>query len=164
MRLLLIEDEFTFAEGLVPRLERAGADNTVTLARSRDSAITALEREFFDIVILDLRIPTLDEGTDDAVEHGYSVFGRAQQLAPGTPIYILTASSAEPLVHDLLKHARQEDIWGSRVPVGTVASPSEDTSTGVSPRDFRDCQSRRDNGPDRDCVWSSSCFAQTRGA
>ena len=129
MRMLLIEDDEQFLQTVVPRFERiAGAPGNLTVAKSRDSAIealnhAALNNAFYDVFILDLKIPTIDHGGDGAVEHGRAVFYHALGCAPRTPVYIFTESdprSLSDVFNDFLIEAEKIDVWGDLQPIPTV--------------------------------------------
>jgi CheY-like chemotaxis protein len=90
-------------------------------AQSRRSAIKFLEETFFDLVILDLEIPTEDDGFDLEVEHGQEVFYHAKSTSPGTPVYILTGSEPDAFLRSLVKKGQSVDLWGDGILVPTVA-------------------------------------------
>lgn len=119
MRVLVVEDDLEFVSDLVSAIGSA-VKAEVVIAHSRDSALERLSNEFFDLVVLDLKIPTTDGHLGAATEHGLAVFTKAQQLAPGTPICILTGSPAETFIPDLLRRQHHVDIWGDGVKVGVV--------------------------------------------
>jgi DNA-binding NarL/FixJ family response regulator len=126
MRVLLIEDDPVFLEDIVPKLRRTtGSTGILTVAESRDSAIkalndAALKNEFYDIFILDLKIPTIDRGGDAEIEHGKTVFYHVLNFAPHTPVYILTGEDAKSLFNDLLTEAAPIDVWGARQLIPTI--------------------------------------------
>jgi hypothetical protein len=126
MRVLLIEDIEEFLNVVVPRLESiAGAPENLTVAKSRDSAIkamndAALKAEFYDIFILDLSIPPTDHRGVDHVDHGMAVLNHAQHCAPRTPVYILTRADANPIVNKLLLRAEKIDVWGDQRLISTL--------------------------------------------
>jgi ActR/RegA family two-component response regulator len=89
MRVLFVDDDETFVAAVAPKLETIVGAGRLTVAKSLDSAIGALQTGEFDFFILDLKIPTVDGGLDEDVAHGQVVFREAQQRAPGTPVYFL---------------------------------------------------------------------------
>jgi len=131
MRILLIEDDQCFLPGVEPTLkEISGAAENLTIVKSRDSTIAAIDavtsrNEFYDIFILDLSIPTIDGKADDEVDHGMTVFYYLEHYAPRTPIFILTGSDVNPIVNKLLSHAEQVDVWGNRRRIPTVQVKSK---------------------------------------
>lgn len=112
VRVLLIEDEAKAEEAARVVIESLNVPVDITVARNRDEAKEAVNSNFFDLVLLDLNIPSSSTSADCAPEHGYAVFGHAREAAPGTPICLLTASSVEPFASDLLQHSHQINIWG----------------------------------------------------
>lgn len=119
--VLIVEDEDAFVEAIEQVLRELSPGSQVKVARSRDSAFALLDSYFFDIIILDLKIPTTDGLLDTDPQHGFAVFGRAQSIASGMPIFVLTGSPAEDFIPDLLRGARQLDVWGEGHNTGTVA-------------------------------------------
>lgn len=119
-QVLIIEDEDAFVEAIQQVLRDLSLTSQVKVARSRDSAFKLLERDFFDFIILDLNIPTTDGLLDTDPQHGFAVFGRAQGIASGMPIFVLTGSPAEDFIPDLLRGARQLDVWGEGRARGTI--------------------------------------------
>jgi CheY-like chemotaxis protein len=122
MRILLVEDDRDFVDGIKPRLEAVG-NVVVTVAESRDAAFAVLDNlanVLLDIIVLDLKLPTANGSFDASVDHGQAVFSRAVQNAPGVPIILLTGSSVEQFTRKLVRTARQEDVWGEGQTVPTV--------------------------------------------
>jgi CheY-like chemotaxis protein len=120
MFVLIVEDDPQFVDELKRVLGELPSPALVQVAGSRDMAFRRLEEEFYDLTILDLRIPTVDGAVDAAPEHGHAVFALAQIISPGTPLLVLTGSPAEDFIETMLKRARQVDIWGEGRTVGTI--------------------------------------------
>lgn len=118
--LLVVEDDADFLDALREIIAGLPGPSDVKIAMSRDEAFAALDSGFQDLVILDLKIPTVDGGLDTDPAHGHAVFARTRIVAPGTPIFILTGSSAEDFLPELLQHTQQIDIWGVGSKTGTV--------------------------------------------
>lgn len=113
MRVLIVEDDASNVELVRQVLSELYTGAEVTVASSRDAAVERLDREFFDILILDLAIPAAaDDGAPDP-NFGLSVFGHSRRVAPGMPVFLLTGSSVESFVSTLLDSAEKIDIWGS---------------------------------------------------
>ncbi|MFA1684537.1 phosphotransferase [Achromobacter dolens] len=119
MHVLFVEDNKTFAEAIASSLRKTPG-STVTVAASRDSAMSALREQFFDILVLDLGIPTRDDGLDIAPEHGQTVFYEALNSCPGTPIFILTGSEPDAFALSLARLGNQIDLWGTGHPIATI--------------------------------------------
>lgn len=118
--VLIVEDDPEFISAIQEVLMGLSPAATVRIARSRDTALALVAAEFFDIIIIDLKIPTADGALDADSQHGFAVFRRAQTVARGTPVVVLTGSPAEDFIPELLGSARQFDIWGEGRNVRTV--------------------------------------------
>jgi len=81
-RILVVEDEDALAEGLVYNLQRKGY--TVDLARNGREALTIIEDQAHDLIVLDIRLPEID---------GFQVCQRMRAEGDFTPILMLTARS-----------------------------------------------------------------------
>jgi CheY-like chemotaxis protein len=119
VRILLVEDDASAVETVREILSELPGHHLPVVATNRDEAIGLLTREFFDLMILDLRIPAENGSPSALPEHGLAVFGRAKDAAPGMPIFLFTGSSVEDFVPSLLAGQQQVDIWGSEK-LGTV--------------------------------------------
>jgi two-component system OmpR family response regulator len=80
MRILLVEDDETLADGLSHSLAEAGFD--LALARTGAQADAALLTQDYDLVILDLGLPDTD---------GREVLRRLRARKSPVPVLILTA-------------------------------------------------------------------------
>ncbi|MBN7768739.1 response regulator transcription factor [Marinobacter daepoensis] len=80
MRILLVEDDHLLARTMLDMLRQD--QNTVDWLDDGQQALTALNNEHFDLVILDLTLPRLD---------GLDVLQGARQAGNHTPVIILTA-------------------------------------------------------------------------
>jgi DNA-binding response OmpR family regulator len=83
-QLLLVEDDDAIADALRLHLEQAG----YRLHHERDglAALAAVERERWDLVLLDLMLPGVD---------GWDVCRNLRARHPGVPVIMLSARSAE---------------------------------------------------------------------
>ena len=113
VRTLLIEDDASATETVREILLDLPGGQPPVIARTRDDAIERLSREFFDLMILDLRIPADAVSPSALPQYGLAVFGHAKKVAPGMPIVLFTGSSIEDFVPSLLANQEQVDIWGS---------------------------------------------------
>ena len=111
MNFLLVEDDPEYIAAISAILSSLQATAIIRVAQSKESAFEMIEAEFFDVFLLDLKIPTVDGALDADAQHGRSVFYNIRQLAPGTPIFVLTGSPAESFIEDFLEGAQQVDIW-----------------------------------------------------
>lgn len=83
MRLLIVEDDPTLADGLVRSLEQSGY--AVDHASNGEEANSMLLESVYDLAILDLGLPKLD---------GIEVLRRLRSRGGRTPVLILTARDA----------------------------------------------------------------------
>lgn len=118
--VLVVEDDEAFAASVTQVLWESDSAVEISYAKSRTSAIALLENNFFDLIILDLNIPTVDKALDAKPQNGHAVFARAQTAAPGTPVLVLTSSTVEDFVDQLLQRQHQCDVWGEGHKIGTI--------------------------------------------
>ena len=83
MRILVVEDDALLAEGLVRVLARAG--HAVEQTESGRYADTLLEREAYDLVVLDIGLPDID---------GFEVLRRLRGRRSAVSVLVLTARDA----------------------------------------------------------------------
>jgi len=81
-RILLVEDEEAIAHGLLVNFRRKGW--LPTLAGDGDQALTLANEERFDLIVLDVRLPTID---------GFEVCQQLRSSNDLTPILMLTAKN-----------------------------------------------------------------------
>ena len=120
LHVLIVEDDDDFVEELRETIARLPGESDIRVAGSRDEAFALLEDGFLDLVILDLKIPTVSGALDADPEHGHAVFTRIRSVAPGTPIFVLTGSPAEGFIPELLGNQQQIDIWSEGRKAGTI--------------------------------------------
>ncbi|CAO4178354.1 hypothetical protein CLBKND_03194 [Methylorubrum aminovorans] len=111
-KLLLVEDDATFREVVIQIISELGPDVSLQIAKSRDSATGILSDESFDLIILDLKLPAVDDSLDTTVDHGRYIFQSLRLTSPGTPVLILTGSPAESFISSFLSYSTNIDIWG----------------------------------------------------
>jgi len=85
MRVLLVEDDTMIAQGLETALRQIGA--VVDWLRDGEQAAAALRSATFDVVLLDLGLPTRD---------GISVLRELRRRGDATPVIVLTARDEIP--------------------------------------------------------------------
>jgi len=83
MRILIVEDDPTLADGLTRSLHHAGY--AVDCAHDGEQADYVLAAQNYDLVILDLGLPKLD---------GFEVIRRVRRRGATVPILVLTAHDA----------------------------------------------------------------------
>ena len=115
MKLLIVEDDEDNVAFFQAELDKTPTIRT-TFARSRDGALALIGTENFELVILDLRIPTTDGNLDSEYLHGLAVHSFVRESAPGTPVFIFSAYGTLGLVSELLEKNEHHDIWGSGEP------------------------------------------------
>jgi CheY-like chemotaxis protein len=119
MKILFVEDNQTFAATIEERLRRIPHVEPLTVG-SRDEAVAALRGRYFDIILLDLTIPTQPGALDASKEHGQAVFYDAKLVADGTPIYFLTGSEPDTFALSLARQGQSVDLWGSGRQIPTI--------------------------------------------
>lgn len=123
IRVLLVEDDPHAAQAATDVMTELLGGSNPTVVGDRAAAISAIDNDFFDLIVLDLKIP-LDACSDDPQPaNGLAVFAHAKRAAPGTPLFLLTGSAVESFVPMLVKNACQIDIWVSGAP-GRVSTVS----------------------------------------
>lgn len=123
IRVLVVEDDPHAAQAATEVILELPGGSEPTIVGDRATAIVAIDNNFFDIIILDLKIPTDAYSDDPRPENGLAVFSHAKRVAPGTPLFLLTGSTYESFVQKVLEHAERIDIWvsGSAGKVKTVS-------------------------------------------
>jgi two-component system, NtrC family, response regulator AtoC len=81
-RLLVVDDEEGLRSFLVEVLEAADGVSAVTAAASGDEAMALLDRQAFDVVVTDLKMPGKD---------GLAVLAKVRAVEPDTQVILLTA-------------------------------------------------------------------------
>lgn len=119
-RILIVEDDEEYVAELTAILRAMSAPSQVTVAGNRDEARARLDSEFYDFIILDLKIPTGDGTLDLDPEHGRFIFHHARSVTPGTKLLVLTSSPSEDFITDLLTQKHDADVWGEGAKVDTV--------------------------------------------
>lgn len=118
--ILVVEDDEEFIAALLEIGSSLNPTPAITVAKSRDLAIELLKAEHFDFAILDLNIPTRENGLDKDPAHGKYVFHNARVVTPGLKILVLTQSPSDDFIDDLLEHKHDADVWSEGTAVGTV--------------------------------------------
>ena len=119
--VLIVEDDDDFVEEIQNILGALPGECNSDVARSRDEAFVRVDADdFLDLVILDLKLPTVNDALDADPAHGHSVFNKIRTEVPGTPIFVLTGSPAENFIPELLNNQQQIDIWSEGRKTGNI--------------------------------------------
>jgi DNA-binding NarL/FixJ family response regulator len=114
IRLLIADDQPTFAEGLKYVLESRAPDiEVVGLARDGGEALAAVERDAPDIVLMDVRMPGVD---------GVEAARRIHQAHPEVKVLMLTTFDDDEYVHDSLRNGAVGYLLKSRPPLEIIMS------------------------------------------
>lgn len=111
MKLLIVEDNKTNIDLFNEVLGKYG-DLEFVVVESRDSAFIAVEGQQFDLIILDLKIPTADGALDAHTTHGLSVHSRIREICIGTPVIFCSGFGDLSFLGELLADSDKWDIWG----------------------------------------------------
>ena len=84
LKLLLVDDEQEFVETLADRLKMRDLD--ATIARDGEEALSAVEKEEPDVIVLDVKMPGID---------GIEVLRRVKEAYPNVEVIILTGHGSE---------------------------------------------------------------------
>lgn len=120
MQILFVEDNSSYADTLVSVVNEKFPGVSWDVVDNSSSAEELLARNFYDLVILDLCMPSIPSGLEKNVENGQSLFYLVQQLMPGTPIYILTGSDLDSFATGLSRHGERIRLWGAEQEFPTV--------------------------------------------
>lgn len=114
MDVLLIEDEDEVVDALETALKVSEVPVRLTRASSRDVALTALSNDsHFDLVITDLKIPSVDSALDASPAFGREVYSVVRSQRPGTPVWVFSGYADEEFLESIIDEARQGDPFGS---------------------------------------------------
>lgn len=99
MRVLLVEDEDPKRDHLIACLSRISMQIQLVIAKSVRSAVDELRKEHFDLVILDMSLPTFDIKINEAGGRpqgfgGVEVMRYMERLEVKTPVVVVTAYEA----------------------------------------------------------------------
>jgi len=97
VRILIVDDDVEFAESLKDILDAEGYGPQIV--NGANEAIDEVERDFFDIILMDIKMPTMN---------GVDAFKKIKAISPKTVVIMMTAFSVE----DLIKNAIEEGTFG----------------------------------------------------
>jgi len=92
IKVLLVDDEVTFATSMKKVLSRRGFD--VQVATDGLTALSMIAKEHFDVVVLDIKMPGMD---------GIQVFTEIKRFSPDIKVILLTGHYASGEEEDVLK-------------------------------------------------------------
>jgi len=98
MRILVVDDNEDFCHNVMDILELNGYE--ATAAHDGLQGLELLKQQSFDLVLMDVKMPVMN---------GVEAFKKAKEVAPGTPVIMVTAFSVE----DLVAEALREGAYGS---------------------------------------------------
>jgi two-component system, NarL family, response regulator len=98
IRILLVEDDELFRLGLVTRLTQEPGLDVVTEAEDGETAITCINQQRFDVVLLDVGLPGMG---------GIETCRQIKQSHPDLPVLILTSHSQPALINRLIEAQAQ---------------------------------------------------------
>ena len=97
LRILVVDDNEEFCQNMTDILELKGYE--VATARDGLKALDLVKQDGFDLVLMDVKMPVMD---------GVETFKKVKEVAPGTPVIMITAFAVE----DLIREALQEGAFG----------------------------------------------------
>ena len=103
--LLIVDDEKTTREGLRAALEQR---YDVYLAEDAKAAMELLEKDHFDVLLTDFRLPT---------EDGMKLIARAKSLSKPPICILMTAYGSEELAVEAMKHGADDYIAKGRLQI-----------------------------------------------
>jgi len=128
VRILLVEDETAPIVAVREELEAAGIHASITEAGSKDSAVKALAASEFDVVVCDLRIPTVDGALDKQDEHGVAVIMEIVANHPSSKVLILSGFATMENIGGIANRP-ERDLFGTGTPEPVVVyAPKGDYS------------------------------------
>ena len=108
-KILIIEDEKTLSRALELKLTRAGF--TVMAVFNGEDGVAILQKESFDLILLDLIMPKMD---------GFGVLANLKELDITTPVIVLTNLGQENDVQRTKEFGVKEFFIKSNTPIGTI--------------------------------------------
>lgn len=108
-KILIIEDEKTLARALELKLSRA--DFNVRVVFNGEDGLILLEKETFDLILLDLIMPKMD---------GFGVLRRLVELQIKTPVIVLSNLSQENDAKKTKAFGAKEFFIKSNTPINTI--------------------------------------------
>ncbi len=91
-RILVVDDNVDYCEGIIDFLEMEGFD--AVGVHDGFKALETIEEEEFDMVLMDVRMPGMD---------GVETFRKIKKISPGTPTILMTAFAVESRIREALR-------------------------------------------------------------
>lgn len=91
-RVLIVDDDVSFASGLLDILNEMGYD-AITV-NSGEETLEKVKEVFFDVILMDIKMPVMN---------GVETYKRIKKISPQTAVIMMTAYSVEDLIKDALK-------------------------------------------------------------
>jgi len=95
--VLVVDDNEEFCQSIANILKLKGYE--VVTAYDGFKALELVKKDGFDLALMDVRMPAMD---------GVETFKRFKEVAPDTPVIMVTAEAAE----DLIREALREGVYG----------------------------------------------------
>jgi len=90
LKILLIEDEGFWQDSYKKKLENGGGKYSISIAKNRKSADENIKKNYYHMIVLDLKIP--DNDGPCSTEVGDSVMDLIKQSCPNSIVLVLSAS------------------------------------------------------------------------
>jgi DNA-binding response OmpR family regulator len=113
-KILVVDDEPTIRETLAEMLNVEGRE--IVTAASGEEALALLQKETFDLMLLDLIMPGLD---------GLQVMEKVHKMAPNTIIIMLTAHGTLPSAIQAMRHGAHDYLLKPTSATKIMASVEE---------------------------------------
>ena len=97
--ILVVDDEAVHLNGLLENLRDEGYE--ATGAKSGEEAIALLDKQPFELIITDIRMPGVD---------GLTVLGHAREVAPQVPVILMTAHATVETAVEALRRGAKDYI------------------------------------------------------
>ncbi len=97
-KILVVDDNEEFCQNVADILEQE--DYTVVTAYDGFKGLELVMQDRFDLVLMDIRMPVMD---------GVQTFKKIKEIAPDTPVIMVTAFAVE----DLIREALREGAFGA---------------------------------------------------
>jgi DNA-binding NtrC family response regulator len=117
VKVLIIDDDIGIRETMKDILDEEGFETD--LASNGEIGIDAVERDGFDLILLDMKMPGLS---------GMDVFTRIKALKPDLKIYIITAHAIDDTFY-ATNHDEIAGIFYKPIPINTLLNQIKATCT-----------------------------------